>query len=179
MSSLVTNSDVRIKPVPEGEGVSGLSFSSFENLIGGSGTDIFIFSKSKSLSGVIDGGGGGDTLNYAAYTTAVTVNLATGMGGEDWVPAYADHVVKNGDELYVRSYRGRNGRWFRHAIQQRQGRIRSGGIERDVTFEEPVDADRQAIDAAYRSKYARYGATYVDAMVGESAAAATLRLVPR
>ena len=35
------------------------------------------------------------------------------------------------------------------------------------------------VDAAYRSKYARYGATYVDAMVGESAAAATLRLVPR
>ncbi|HKN92492.1 MAG TPA: DUF2255 family protein [Acidimicrobiia bacterium] len=94
-------------------------------------------------------------------------------------PSTTIWVVRIGDELYVRSYRGRNGRWFRHAIQQRQGRIRSGGIERDVTFEEPVDADRQAIDAAYRSKYARYGATYVDAMVGESAAAATLRLVPR
>src|SRR5207245_10892633 len=67
-------------------------------------------------------------------------------------PSTTIWVVRIGDELYVRSYRGRNGRWFRHAIQQRQGRIRSGGIERDVTFEEPVDADRQAIDAAYRSK---------------------------
>ena len=60
-----------------------------------------------------------------------------------------------------------------------QGRIRAGGVERDVTFEEADGADHQAIDKAYQIKFARYGATYVDARVGESAAAATLRLVPR
>jgi hypothetical protein len=48
-----------------------------------------------------------------------------------------------------------------------------------VTFEERADAPREAIEAAYRAKYARHGGTYVDPMVGRDAAAATLRLVPR
>jgi hypothetical protein len=54
------------------------AFSSFENLVGGSGADVFKFSNGKGVSGSVDGGGGGDTLNYSAYTTAITVNLATG-----------------------------------------------------------------------------------------------------
>ena len=59
--------------------VGSFSFSGIENLTGGSGLDIFVFSAGKSVSGKIDGGGGGnDWLDYAAYTTPVTVNLATG-----------------------------------------------------------------------------------------------------
>jgi hypothetical protein len=58
--------------------VGPYTFASFENLVGGTSTDVFIFSYGKGVSGSIDGGGGGDTLNYAAYTTAVTVILATG-----------------------------------------------------------------------------------------------------
>lgn len=46
-------------------------------------------------------------------------------------------VVRVGDELYVRSYRGRGGAWFRTAARSHQGRIRTGGVERDVRFEEP------------------------------------------
>ncbi|EKD69802.1 MAG: YapH protein, partial [uncultured bacterium] len=61
------------------------NFQSFENLTGGSGTDNFIFSDAKSISGDIDGGSGTNTLNMAAYTTAVSVNLqtatATSVGG--------------------------------------------------------------------------------------------------
>jgi len=51
--------------------------------------------------------------------------------------------------------------------------------ERDVTFEEPDDADHLAIEDAYRTKYAQYASTYVEPMVGPTATAATLRLVPR
>src|SRR5437867_3248423 len=47
-------------------------------------------------------------------------------------------VVRVGDGLYVRSYRGRGGSWFRHAVRRHQGRIRTGGVERDVTFEKPT-----------------------------------------
>jgi filamentous hemagglutinin family protein len=61
-------------------GVSGfnspLSFSSIENLTGGTGSDTFQFSNGVSFGGTIDGGLGTDTFNYSAYTTPVTVNLA-------------------------------------------------------------------------------------------------------
>jgi hypothetical protein len=88
-------------------------------------------------------------------------------------------VVRVGDDLYVRAYRGRGGGWFRSALRRPEGRIRAGGVERDVAFEEPTDADHAAIDRAYRSKYARYGSTYVDPMMSPGAAAATLRLNAR
>jgi len=87
-------------------------------------------------------------------------------------------VVRVGDELYVRSYRGRRGSWFRHALHSHQGRVRAAGVERDVSFEQPDHADHEAIDRAYRSKYARYP-TYVEPMVSPPATAATLRLAAR
>jgi hypothetical protein len=88
-------------------------------------------------------------------------------------------VVRVGDDLYVRSYLGRDSDWFRSVLRRPEGRIRAGGVERDVTFVEPGDADKAAIDQAYRDKYRRVGSAYVDPMVSPKATAATLRLVPR
>ena len=50
-------------------------------------------------------------------------------------------------------------------------------MERDITFEDVTYTDQAAIDAAYRTKYARYSGTYVEPMVSPAAAAAALRLV--
>ncbi len=88
-------------------------------------------------------------------------------------------VVRVGGDLYVRSWRGRDGAWFRAALQRPEGSIRTAGIEHDVTFAEPDHADHDAIDQAYRGKYARYASTYVDPMISPIAKAATLRLTPR
>jgi hypothetical protein len=88
-------------------------------------------------------------------------------------------VVRVGDDLYVRSYRGRGGAWFRSVLKRPEGRIRAGGAERDVTFSELKDADQDAIDQAYRSKYAPYANTYVGPMVSPDARAATRRLTAR
>ena len=63
-------------------------------------------------------------------------------------------------------------------LDRPEGRIRAGGVDRDVTFAD-AGADRAAIDQAYRTKYARYGASYVDPMTGANARAATLRLIAR
>jgi hypothetical protein len=41
-------------------------------------------------------------------------------------------VVRVDDGLYVRSWRGSRGRWYRHALSTGTGRIRGAGIERDV-----------------------------------------------
>jgi hypothetical protein len=88
-------------------------------------------------------------------------------------------VVRVGDELYVRSYRGRRGGWFRSVLQRPEGLIRAAGLTRDVAFQEPDDADHAAIDQAYRTKYARYARGYVDPIVSPDATAATLRLIAR
>jgi hypothetical protein len=65
--------------------VGSFSFSAIENLTGGNGVDEFVFSAGKTISGKIDGGGSDNWLDYAAYTSAVKVNLtsntATGVGG--------------------------------------------------------------------------------------------------
>ena len=89
-------------------------------------------------------------------------------------------VVRLGDDLYIRSYKGRGSSWFRAAQVRHEGRIRAGGVEKDVTFVEETDPGmHDQIDAAYRTKYRRYGARYIDPMVAPEARAATIRLVPR
>ena len=89
-------------------------------------------------------------------------------------------VVRVGDDLYVRSYRGRDGAWFRSVLRRPEGRVRAGGVDRDVEFEEAGDAGRATIDQAYRAKYAsRYDRSIVDPIVSPAAAAATLRLAAR
>jgi len=89
-------------------------------------------------------------------------------------------VVRVGDGLYVRAYKGRSGPWFRGALVCHQGHIQSGGVNKDVTFVEVSDADiNDQVDAAYRSKYGHYEAQYVDPMVTPEARAATISLVPR
>jgi hypothetical protein len=88
-------------------------------------------------------------------------------------------VVRLGDDLYVRSAYGRNSAWFRGVKVRHEGRIRAGGVEKDVIF---LDADpnlNNEIDAAYRTKYRRHGATYVNMMVSPEARSATIKLAPR
>jgi len=86
-------------------------------------------------------------------------------------------VVRHGDDLYVRSVNGRGSSWFRGVQIRHEGRIRAGGVEKDVVLVETDDAGDE-IDAAYRTKYRRYAAPIVDSIVSLEARAATLRLVP-
>ena len=89
-------------------------------------------------------------------------------------------VVRVGDDLYVRAYRGREGAWFRHTQLRQEGHIVAGGMKKDATFVDVSDDEalNNEIDAAYQSKYQRYGATYVNPMIAPLARAATLQLVP-
>jgi hypothetical protein len=89
-------------------------------------------------------------------------------------------VVRVGDDLYVRSYKGHGGAWFRVAQLNHEGRIRAGGIEKNVTFVEENDPGiNDKIDTAYRTKYRRHGAQYVNAMVAPEARATTIKLLRR
>jgi hypothetical protein len=89
-------------------------------------------------------------------------------------------VVRAGDDLYVRSVYGRTSRWFHGTQERHEGRISSGGVEKDVSFVEVADDTvNDEIDAVYRTKYGRYPASYVDPMVSPEVRAATIKLVPR
>ena len=89
-------------------------------------------------------------------------------------------VVRDGDDLYVRSARGSAGAWFRGALVRHEGHIQSGGVEKDVTFVAETDpAVNHQIDAAYRAKYRGYSPAYVDPMVSPEVRATTHKLLPR
>ena len=88
-------------------------------------------------------------------------------------------VVRHGDDLYVRSVRGRSGHWFRGTQERHEGRIRAKGVQQDVDF---VDADHdiaEVIDAAYRTKYRRYVGSILNSVLTPEARSSTMKLVPR
>jgi hypothetical protein len=89
-------------------------------------------------------------------------------------------VVRVGDELYVRAYRGRETAWFRQIQRRSEGRIVAGGVTKDVTFVDTSsdEALNNEIDTAYQSKYRRYSPTYVRPMIAPQARATTLKLMP-
>ncbi len=88
-------------------------------------------------------------------------------------------VVRVDDDLYVRSAYGSNNPWYRRARASGRGRIRAGGVERDVAFGEADPEVHAVIDATYHAKYDRYGPKIVDTVVGAAAEAVTVRLIPR
>jgi hypothetical protein len=88
-------------------------------------------------------------------------------------------LVRHGDDLYVRSVRGRSGHWFRGTQERHEGRIRAGGVQRDVTF---VDADHDindGVDTAYRAKYRRYAGSILNSVLTPEARSTTSKVVPR
>ncbi|WP_335981884.1 DUF2255 family protein [Streptomyces sp. CA2R106] len=88
-------------------------------------------------------------------------------------------VVRDGDDLYVRSWRGAAGSWWNTARESGTGHIAAGGEEADVAFTPTTDDTVNAqVDAAYRAKYGRYTG-YVEPMVADQARATTLRLTPQ
>jgi hypothetical protein len=88
-------------------------------------------------------------------------------------------AVRHSDNLYLRSVAGRGGKWFRGTQEKHEGRIRAGGVQRDVTF---VDADHDIdaqIDDAYRTKYRRYAGSILNSVLTPQARASTIKVVPR
>lgn len=86
-------------------------------------------------------------------------------------------VVVDG-RLFVRSYSGPRGRWYRSAIDQRAGKITAAGQEHEVEFTPVEDAEwGDKIDAAYSEKYA--GSPYLPPMIAAGPKAATVEVTPR
>lgn len=87
-------------------------------------------------------------------------------------------TVRIGDDPFVRSAYGATNPWFVRAKRAGRGRIRAGGVERDVAFATADVVDAATLDAEYHRKYDRYGERIVRTVVGEKAHPNTLHLVP-
>ena len=83
-----------------------------------------------------------------------------------------------GDDLHIRSAHGPENGWFRRALGAGVGRISSGGVEKDVTFELADAGVREALDAALHEKYDRFGHGPVAAITGSDVLETTLVVRP-
>jgi hypothetical protein len=88
-------------------------------------------------------------------------------------------VVREGDDLYVRSVNGRTAPWFRGTQVRHEGRIAAGGVQKDVAFVETGPDINDQLDAVYRAKYRGYAANIVNSIMTPKARTTTMKLVPR
>jgi hypothetical protein len=107
------------------------------------------------------------------------LQLASERADHSVRPSVTMWVVRVGDDLCVRSAAGPDNPWYRRAVASSVGRIRAGGVERDVTFSTPAIDVHAAIDTAYHTKYDHYGPQIVRTVVGSHTQAVTIRLIPR
>ncbi len=116
-----------------------------------------------------------DQLAALARSTELRISTPRRDGTDrPLIPIWS--VIVDG-ELYVRSYLGERGAWYRGAIAHRCGRIAAPGVDAAVVFER-ADADGLAerIDAAYAAKHA--GSPYLPPMLEPAARTAALRVLP-
>ncbi|NQD60141.1 DUF2255 family protein [Enterobacter sp. CM29] len=81
------------------------------------------------------------------------------------------------NRLFVRAFSGTSSKWYQAALSQQAGRILAIGQKFDVLFAKPSDPElERKIDQAYQKKYS--GSSYVSAMTGTRARAATVEILP-
>lgn len=117
----------------------------------------------------------------AAVGQADELEITPAQGAGNRPPATRIWVVRVGDQLFVRSYRGRRARWCQRVQATHRGEISAGGLTKDIALVDLGDDDsvNAAIDAAYEGKYQRHGRQYLDPMVASTARETTLELVSR
>jgi hypothetical protein len=109
----------------------------------------------------------------AARDLEIAVRRADGTL-RPWTPIWVVHVA---DDVYVRTWYRRDTGCFGRALRSRRARVRIPGVEVDVRIEDVgvgPSGLRVGVDAAYRDKY---GGGSTGNMVGDEAAATTLRLL--
>lgn len=72
---------------------NGINFAGIQTLRGAGGDDRFVFGNGAVISGTLDGGTGHNTLDYSAYITDITIDLATGSAPGTGGISNIQHVI--------------------------------------------------------------------------------------
>ena len=88
-------------------------------------------------------------------------------------------IVPTKDAVYIRSYKGRRGRWYQDAVANPYVTIRVGGRKLAARVEaERNPAEIRAVSAGYRKKYGERWPDDTQPMLRRSVLPTTLRLTP-
>jgi ELWxxDGT repeat protein len=155
----------------EGDLNGQVFFTDMSNLVGGTGQDTFQFSADGRVSGTINGGGGSNTLDYAALLDGIYANLLTGNASRTGGIAHIQNVDGSaGDDILVGDAGANvlNGNGGRDLIIGGGGNdtINGGGGE-DLIIAGSTSYDRNA--AALRALAAFWGRTdlsFLERVVG-------------
>ena len=109
---------------------------------------------------------------------ATEIGIASRRADGSLRPYVTIWAVRAGDDLYVRSAHGYDNPWFQRALRSGIGRVRAGGVERDVRFVVPEPDAADVVTSAYHAKYDRYGASIVGTVVSPEAVRSSLRVDP-
>jgi hypothetical protein len=91
-------------------------------------------------------------------------------------PTWIWSVVVDG-RLFVRPYNGSGSRWYGAAMAQGAGQVSVAGATHDVVFSPAEPAVLDAVDSAYRAKYA--ASPYLAPMIGPRTRPTTVEIRPR
>jgi hypothetical protein len=112
------------------------------------------------------------TLRDLAHATEVRIEVPAPEREPIRVPVW---LVTTGDQLYLRSWKGDAGAWYRRARRFGEGTLLWHGRRYAVRFVPVSDPDIEAaIDKQYLAKYRR--SRYAEAMTRPPATGTTLRL---
>jgi hypothetical protein len=110
--------------------------------------------------------------------TVEEVDIETTRGGDAPVHRTTIWVVVQDGEVYIRSLRGEEGRWFRELIAKPDAVLHVEGEAvplRAIRAADPESVERAT--AGFRAKYA--DSPYLDSMIRDEIASTTVRLEPR
>ena len=113
-------------------------------------------------------------LRHLADVQEIRIGFRRPDGSTGSTPVW---VVQVGDDVFVRSVNGPAGGWYRRLRADPDGEVRDAGHVHPV-HAEPVSDETtiEAVTRAYASKYA--DSPYVQSVLNDRSAAATLRLQP-
>jgi hypothetical protein len=116
-----------------------------------------------------------DTTTLGALHKAKEVRIRPGKSTK---PGVIIWVVTTGDEVFVRSVQGRNGKWYQRLAARKEGTLEIDHRLLPVTAHAVADkATIGAVSAEYLRKYAT--SPYAQSIVRADTLPTTLRLEPR
>jgi hypothetical protein len=118
-----------------------------------------------------------DSGTLALWDETPEIEIETSRGADAPIHRTVIWIVADGEDVYVRSVRGRSGRWYRELTANPHGAVHAGGRRVAVDAQPATDAATVArVSALLRQKYEQRWPGPTASMVRDEILPTTLRL---